>query len=75
MNVGDQDGLRVDVGKLHDVFSKDGIENSFEVYSGVHTSAVAYRFQIPLVTLLRQSALSTIHEIRLQLGKVASGTK
>ena len=45
MDVGDQDGLRVDAAKLHDVFDKYGIVNSFEIYSGTHTSAVADRFQ------------------------------
>jgi enterochelin esterase-like enzyme len=45
MDVGDQDGLRVDAGKLHEVFDKYGITNSFEIYSGTHTSAVADRFQ------------------------------
>ncbi len=45
MDVGDQDGLRVDAGKLHDVFDKYGIANSFEIYTGTHTSAVADRFQ------------------------------
>lgn len=45
MDVGDQDGLRVDAAKLHDVFDKYGIVNTFEIYSGTHTSAVADRFQ------------------------------
>ncbi len=45
IDVGDQDGLRVDAGKLHDVLDTYGIENSFEVYPGTHTSAVAVRFQ------------------------------
>lgn len=45
MDVGDQDGLRVDAGKLHDIFDKYGLANSFEIYSGTHTSAVADRFQ------------------------------
>jgi S-formylglutathione hydrolase FrmB len=45
MDVGDQDGLRVDAGKLHEVFDKYGIANSFEIYSGTHTSAVADRVQ------------------------------
>lgn len=45
MDVGDQDGLRIDAGKLHDVFDKYGIANGFEIYSGTHTSAVADRFQ------------------------------
>ncbi len=45
IDVGDQDGLRVDTTKLHDILDKYGIANSFEVYSGTHTSAVADRFQ------------------------------
>lgn len=45
IDVGDKDGLRVDTGKLHDVLDKYGIANSFEVYQGTHTSAVAMRFQ------------------------------
>jgi enterochelin esterase-like enzyme len=45
IDVGDQDGLRVDAGKLHDLLNNYGIANTFEVYSGTHTSAVADRFQ------------------------------
>jgi enterochelin esterase-like enzyme len=45
IDVGDQDGLRTDTGKLHDVLDAYGIENSFEIYPGTHTSAVADRFQ------------------------------
>jgi enterochelin esterase-like enzyme len=45
MDVGDQDGLRVDAGRLHDILDSYGIANSFEVYHGTHTSAVADRFQ------------------------------
>jgi S-formylglutathione hydrolase FrmB len=45
IDVGDQDGLRTDTGKLHDVLDKYGIANSFEIYHGTHTSAVADRFQ------------------------------
>jgi enterochelin esterase-like enzyme len=45
LDVGDKDGLRVDTGKLHDILDKYGIANSFEVYQGTHTSAVAVRFQ------------------------------
>ena len=45
MDVGDQDGLRVDAGKLHAIFDTYGIANTFEIYSGTHTSAVADRFQ------------------------------
>lgn len=45
IDVGDQDGLQADAGKLHEVLDKYGIANSFEVYQGTHTSKVADRFQ------------------------------
>ena len=45
LDVGDKDGLRVDTGKLRDALDKYGIANSFELYQGTHTSAVAIRFQ------------------------------
>lgn len=45
IDVGDQDGLRVDAGKLHEILDQYGVANTFEIYSGTHTSAVADRFQ------------------------------
>jgi enterochelin esterase-like enzyme len=45
MDVGDQDGLRIDAGKLHKILDNYGVANSFEIYPGTHTSAVADRFQ------------------------------
>jgi enterochelin esterase-like enzyme len=45
MDVGDQDGLRFDATKLHNLLDNYGVANSFEIYSGTHTSAVADRFQ------------------------------
>ena len=45
IDVGDQDGLKTDTTKLHDILDTYGIPNSFEIYSGTHTSAVADRFQ------------------------------
>jgi len=45
IDVGDQDGLRVDAGRLHDVLDQNGIANAFEIYPGTHTSDVAVRFQ------------------------------
>jgi enterochelin esterase-like enzyme len=45
VDVGDQDNLKVDTGKLHDVLTNYGIKHDFEIYSGTHTSAVAVRFQ------------------------------
>ena len=45
MDVGDQDRLRIDASKLHEILDTYGIANTFEIYSGTHTSAVAVRFQ------------------------------
>ena len=55
MDVGDQDGLRVDAGKLHDALDKYGIANSFEVYPGTHTSRVADRFQNHVLPFFSQN--------------------
>ena len=43
IDVGDQDALRVDAGKLHDTLDQYSIANTFEVYPGTHTSDVAVR--------------------------------
>jgi S-formylglutathione hydrolase FrmB len=45
MDVGDKDGLRGDATKLHEIFDQYSLQNSFEIYQGTHTSAVADRFQ------------------------------
>lgn len=45
IDVGDQDGLKTDARKFHDVLDSYGIANSFDLYQGTHTSAVALRFQ------------------------------
>jgi hypothetical protein len=45
IDVGDQDGLRNDAGKLHEALDRYGIANIFELYQGTHTSKVADRFQ------------------------------
>jgi enterochelin esterase-like enzyme len=45
LDVGDQDSLRTDTGRLHEALDKYSIKNTFEVYPGTHTSAVADRFQ------------------------------
>ena len=55
IDVGDQDGLRVDTAKLHDVLDKYGIANSFEIYSGTHTSKVADRFQNHVMPFFSQN--------------------
>jgi hypothetical protein len=55
IDVGDQDGLRVDTGKLHDALDKYGITHSFQVYSGTHTSKVADRFQNHVLPFFSQN--------------------
>ncbi len=45
IDVGDQDGLKAGAAKLHEILDRYGIANSFEIYSGTHTSALADRFQ------------------------------
>jgi enterochelin esterase-like enzyme len=45
IDVGDQDGLRVDTARLQAELRRYGIQSTFEEYKGTHTSAVAVRFQ------------------------------
>jgi enterochelin esterase-like enzyme len=45
LDVGDQDALRTDTAKLHDVLDAYGIANSFEIYAGDHTNKLGERFQ------------------------------
>ena len=59
MDVGDQDGFRVDTVKLHDVLDKYGIANTFEIYQGTHTSAVADRFQNRVMPFFSQNLCFT----------------
>jgi enterochelin esterase-like enzyme len=55
IDVGDQDGLRTDTGKLHDALDQYGIANKFEVYEGTHTSKVADRFQNHVIPFFSQN--------------------
>jgi len=59
IDVGDQDGLRVDTTKLHDILDEYGIKHGFEIYHGTHTSAVADRFQNHVMRFFSQSLCST----------------
>jgi enterochelin esterase-like enzyme len=54
IDVGDQDGLRVDSRTLHEVLDRYGIANSFEIYPGTHTSDVAVRFQEKVIPFFSQ---------------------
>ena len=49
IDVGDQDGLKNDAGRLHDILDSYGIANTFEIYPGTHTSRVAFRIQEQVV--------------------------
>ena len=55
LDVGDQDGLRVDTRKLHEVLDEYRIANTFEMYPGTHTSAVADRFQNHVLKFFSQT--------------------
>ena len=58
IDVGDQDNLRFDASKLHDILDTYGIANSFEIYSGTHTSAVAVRFQAHVLPFFSKNLCS-----------------
>ena len=45
IDVGDQDGLRVDAEALHNRMADAGVENRFEIYQGDHGNRVADRFE------------------------------
>lgn len=45
IDVGDQDGLKGDAQKLHELLESYGVANRFTIYPGTHTSNVAFRFQ------------------------------
>jgi S-formylglutathione hydrolase FrmB len=55
IDVGDQDGLRVDADKLHDILDRYGIAIEYELYSGTHTSKVADRFQNHVIKFFSQN--------------------
>jgi len=55
IDVGDQDGLRADTTKLHDILDTYGIKHGFEIYHGTHTSAVAVRFQNHVLPFFSQN--------------------
>jgi S-formylglutathione hydrolase FrmB len=61
IDVGDQDGLKVDAGKLHDILTNYGIVNGFEIYPGTHTSAVADRFQNHVMKFFDQNLCFQAH--------------
>ena len=61
MDVGDQDGLRFDAIKLHEILDSYGIVNGFEIYHGTHTSAVADRFQNHVMPFFSKNLCATLN--------------
>lgn len=59
IDVGDQDGLRAGAAKLHEILDDYGIPNTFELYKGTHTSAVADRFQNHVMPFFSKNLCST----------------
>ena len=59
IDVGDQDFLRFDAIKLHGILGNYSIPNSFEIYAGTHTSAVADRFQNHVMPFFGQNLCFT----------------
>lgn len=45
MDVGDQDGLRVDAAELHRILRESDVANTFEIYEGDHVNRLADRFE------------------------------
>jgi hypothetical protein len=59
MDVGGMDNLKVDAGKLHDVFDKYGLANEFEIYHGTHTSVMGDRLQNHVLPFFSKNLCST----------------
>ena len=59
IEVGDEDGLRSNAEKLHDVLDNYGVAHSFEIYRGTHTSAVADRFQNHVIPFFSRNLCAT----------------
>jgi S-formylglutathione hydrolase FrmB len=59
IDVGDQDALRADAAKLHDVLDRYGVAHTFEIYSGTHTSAMGVRFQNNVMPFFSQRLCAT----------------
>jgi hypothetical protein len=62
IDVGDQDMLKRDAGKLHEVLTGYGITNAFTIYSGTHTSRVAFRFQDEVVPFFSRNLTFFSHK-------------
>lgn len=59
IDVGDQDGLRADSRRLHEILNRFGVNNSFEEYAGNHTNRLAFRFQEQVLPFFGQQLCRT----------------
>jgi hypothetical protein len=59
MDGGNQDDLRSDAQKLHQILDNYGIQTSFEIYHGTHTSTVADRFQNQVIPFFSANLCAT----------------
>jgi S-formylglutathione hydrolase FrmB len=59
MDVGDEDMLRFDTIKVHEILDNYGLANHFQIYHGTHTSAVADRFQNHVLPFFSQNLCFT----------------
>ena len=59
LDVGDEDGLRFDTMKVHEILDNYGIPNSFELFHGTHVSRVAFRFQNHVMPFFSKNLCST----------------
>lgn len=55
MDVGDQDTLKTVTQQFHEALDRYGVANTFELYSGTHTSNVAFRFQDHVIPFFSRS--------------------
>ncbi len=72
MDVGDQDGLRVDAAKLHNVLDIYGVANSFEIYPGHPYQRRRRSISKPCHAVLQQESL--LYR-RLQVGVGVRGSR
>ena len=59
LDVGDQDGLRFDTTKVHEILDNYGIQNGFEIFHGTHTSRVAFRIQDHVMPFFSKNLCAT----------------
>ena len=56
---GVRDSLKAGAGKLHEILDTYSIANTFEIYTGTHTSAIADRFQNHVMPFFSKNLCAT----------------